>query len=205
MMTRISMYAVLAVAIVTLASSANASILINFNTPTTNSVDFTKAPAAGGGSLPINSVFLVYASTDNSTSGFNTSNPMSPSGDTLLTASGLNTGDGLPDFLKSTGEIMGYSSGVSYSGVDGQYIYIAVFDYSYASFTGGGNTIPVGTYYQLVGPQQINAWDGTSPPTQFSYASGPFVTSLQTVPEPTTAALLGLGLGLIAIRRKLRV
>lgn len=189
------------------AQVSNAFIAVSFATDISDGGD-ALLQANGTTPLAAQSLFIVYLSADNSTSGFNAADPYSPNSDIML---GTFTTD--PNSVNAfSGEIFGQENvefGAGQVQYGGQYIYIAVFDVAFAS--GDPNpTLADGTHYGLGGTMQVIERFGYSgtPPSPEDYGvlvieANPIVTSstVQAVPEPSSLALLGIGLGLVAWRR----
>lgn len=151
-----------------------------------------------GSPLPTNQTVFIYVSTTDSTVNFNTAVPLTTTyGDDVYLAtvgSGNFTGRYV---VPSTSYTNNYA---------GMYVYVVVVETPYVAGT-TPTAIPAGTYYgyQTVayGPLNNTPPTGTDPANQWNNAQQ-IQTSYQNVPEPTTFALLGLGLGLVALRRRLR-
>ncbi len=170
-------------------SSSQADITINFDSLSGSIVD------NGSANIAANSLFLVYLSPD-TTADFNNVDPTSAqNGETFL---------GALDAGSRSGRINGNSAaGFAGAGLDGQHVYIAVFDYAYSSY---GGSVPAGTYYDVA---YVSSWTttlqgGTSGPDIYGGSISGMQTSSQLVPEPGTWALFALGAVLVGahVRRR---
>ena len=149
-------------------------------------------------------LFLVYYSLDNSTSGFNNVDPYTPSGDEYIGA--FTTGLYAGEIYGNNAVTLGTPTQTGYGG---GYVYMAVFNLSYSG--GAAPSIPGGTSYALGTTRLTSDFqeviDGGDPaPLPYNYGTlklevTPLHTTLTTVPEPSSVALLGIGLGLVALRR----
>jgi hypothetical protein len=180
--------------------------------PANTSVTFTTASAStlkdhNNAALGINQLFLVYWTADASLSGFNSIDPLAPTGGDLLLVNPASAGFGYDSSAgpNIAGQLTGNAS-VAFTGAyEGGFVYIAMFEMAYVA---SPLSIAAGTYYGL-GP--ISAALPTVPPSPaYQYgnlitAVSPLTTNLQVVPEPSTVALMLAGLGVLGfsrIRRK---
>ena len=178
---------------------ADAEVSVNFSTPLSALWNWNHTSL-----IPAGSLFLAYYTVSGGTAGFNPVNPWAPIGDTLLIPTsdpqgGLSTQGGPP----TAGAITGHGSesfGIGSSAYSPGNLYIAVFDIAY---TPNMTSVPVGTSYGLgyvyTGlTQQFGQPQG---PDQYGPGVSLIQTSLQTIPEPGSMALMLVGLGMVAVRR----
>jgi hypothetical protein len=199
MMHRKNTIVLATVAVLVAASLATAEISINFSSPSNSLKD------NGGVNLAQDRLVMVFLSVDESTSGFNNITPETPDGDVFL---------GYFDTTGSApigGRITGHTSeifGSGSTGYGGQSLYVAVFDYDYATYdAAGAGSLPVGTYYGLghVMTPTTERFEVSPTPTPDIYGNDLSVnTTMQLVPEPGTWALFGLGALVIGLRLRKR-
>jgi hypothetical protein len=205
------MMKLIVVVVALMAANAMAYTQINFVTDLSDGAgglpanDALYSSADNSTPLSANSLFIVYYSLDNSTSGFNNENPYAPIGDEYIGAftTGITPGEinnaGVSSVTLGTQGTTGYGGG---------YVYVAIFNVPYS---GGPTPSLSGAYYGLGGTRLTTDFqeviDGGDPaPTPTPYGTSrlettPVHTTSQVVPEPSSFALLGLGLGLVAWRR----
>lgn len=179
---------------------SNGAVTINFFTASSSIKDHLNS------NIAMHQTFIAYWSLDQSLSGFNNADPLNPTGgDIVLGAFDITAG------AAAGGRITGHTAdafGAGTAAYSPGYVYIAVFEYAFASYSG---SIASGTYYGL-GPiySQSLTQQFPTPGTVDNYgqqitAIAPVTTSLQVVPEPSTVALMLAGLGVLGfsrIRRK---
>jgi hypothetical protein len=85
------------------------------------------------------------------------------------------------------------------------YMVLVAIPYTTFATTYGGDItqIPAGTLYGVSGVSvALVQWDTTPPPTGVQQLNvGTVIADIALVPEPSTFALLGIGLGLVGLRR----
>ena len=150
-----------------------------------------------GSALAANSLFIEYWSADASLSGFNNADPLNPTLDEVLGAYSISTG---PQIAGTIVRPSPDSYGTGANTYSPGYTYIAVFEMDYGAYSG---SVAEGTYYGL-GPISGNLTQQNPPPaTPDDYGStvSSINTTLQTVPEPASLALMLIGAGVVATRR----
>jgi hypothetical protein len=184
------------------ASVSQGAITLNFATGTNALITHL------GGLLPAASLFTVYYSPDQNNNGFvpTPTGVFAPVGGDIFLAALSTQETGFP---ARNGRISGHGAetfGGGTTNYAGGYVYIAAFEYPYATYQGNPGTVPAGTYYGVgpaVGPATQQFPD---PATIDDYGANltpasPITTNQQIVPEPTTMALFGLGIVVIALRK----
>jgi len=184
--------------IVLFTGSAYSEVSIIFQSPANSVLDHNLAAIAQ------NQLFLVYWSSDASTSGFDNTNPTAPGGgDILLGAFNITGGAAVGGRITgATPKVFGAGTTTYSPG----FCYIAVFEQTFASYSG---TIANGTYYGLGPISGPLSQQNPSPTTSDNYGSllssgSPIRTQQQvtSVPEPSSLALVGLGIAVVALRRR---
>jgi hypothetical protein len=185
--------------------------------------------AAGGGSAFGSVIFRWYPSSGSLTN--NAGSPITSPNATVLTyVSGdeiidfaydgvlkdtYGTGAGADTFYTNKNNTLSgrYSTGYMTNLTDtisGKFAYSIVLDYPNASFT-TLDAVPVGTYYGVTTIGKTNGvnkalatYNALDPNTIQSLSGGNVKTTLQVIPEPSALAMVGLGVGAVALRRRLR-
>jgi hypothetical protein len=183
-----------------LAGVAHAHIYVRFTTGSGTIFDHNDDPIAA------QQTFAAYYSPDDSNSGFDPADPLNPTGGDEL----LGVYDSTRGSATLTGRIFQDSQEYG-AGATGyaDFIYIAVFELAWATYQSNGNVIPELTHYGLSDAGGSSASEklteqhppplGT--PDQYGSQITSLTTSLQTVPEPGSLALMALGLGVVAVKR----
>lgn len=193
-----------------MAAGVRAAISISWNSPAN-----TFYQPGGTTLIPNQSLFLAFWSPD-TTVGFNPAAPESPlGGDIFLGARNMNllgtahgriTGYGAGDFFLES------SYGLPPDAFVPGYVYIAFFNFPFASYTGAGS-IPVGTYYGIAptpiygGPlRDADPASGPPPPPDsVDYRGISYVANMVVIPEPASALLLLIGSGAVCWFRRRRM
>ncbi len=192
--------------------AANAEIRISWNSP--GSTFFLP----GGVPWPNSSLFLAFWSPD-ATAGFDPANPTVPVGGDIF----LGARNSHPIGGTSVARITGYGGGDELNEstyglppdtLQSGYVYIAVINMPFASYTGPSSIVP-GTLYTLapgipVAPQGglSDAWPPSGPPPPpdvVDYRGLTYVLSSSIIPEPGTAVLGLFGLAAVGWARRRRL
>ncbi len=157
--------------------------------------------------MPAAQTFAVYWSSTDSNAGFDPSSPLNPTSGEFLGAYNTSPGPQIAGRISGSANNIYFGSGTTdYSP---GYVYIAVFELAYSTYESNGNQIPVGTYYGLSAAGGATA--STSLTQQYPTPTTPdqyggqitslSTTSLTTVPEPGSMALMLLGAAVVGVRR----
>ena len=181
------------IALLAVASIANADIAISLKTTAPVSTDGTSATYLAPG----NAAILVWSATDNSASTQVDTTGLAAGEFSLATYSGANAGV----IVAPSSPSIFANTAVGGSTIENGYIYVRIFQDS---------SIDVGDLYgvgNLVEGNSLTAYDSNVPSTIYSdsFNSAALTLSNTVIPEPATIGLLGIaGAGLFAARRKTR-
>ncbi len=202
----------IAIAVLSLifANSSFGTITVNWDMP--NLTDLVlRNPLNGGGDLPVNSVWQLIWSPNNSISSFNPSNPFQPSGGEFLLKEVRNAN---PGYITSQGGSFVENAPPFNLAADafvGGFVYSRIFDYT--GSTSSFNVMDLdGMWYResvaITGPLADTDANQGPPgsPSSHNPSLGTTVMNQQffAIPEPSVLGMLFLGLAFVAkfVRRK---